>query len=136
SKRSPELSDVSKRFAMQWIKSNPDCLLAVRRLYPWVHLSHGATCTDSLSASSCRTGFSTADYCVQLKPTSEAARSLNLCRSTNILPLADVKTASSWRGKSARMTKLYFVLGVGEGKKKAALQARRVSVVRAGDDVA
>ena len=40
SKRNPELLDVSKRFAMQWIKCNPNCSLAVRRLYPWVHLSH------------------------------------------------------------------------------------------------
>src|SRR6516162_9995539 len=44
-KRNPELSDVSKRLAMQWIKCNSDCSLAVRRLFPWVHLSHGATST-------------------------------------------------------------------------------------------
>jgi hypothetical protein len=83
--------------AMQWIKSSPDCSLAVRRLCPWVHLSHGLPVQDSLFASSCRTGFS--PYLTPQMPAAAQADSeppsLNPAAQP-VLPSAHVKTARSW----------------------------------------
>jgi hypothetical protein len=43
--RDPELPDVTERFAMHWIKCKPNFSLAVRRLLPWVNLSHSDSST-------------------------------------------------------------------------------------------
>src|SRR5262249_3562349 len=46
SQRNPELPNIVKRFAVYWIKCEPNRSLAVRRLFPWVHLNHGLALSD------------------------------------------------------------------------------------------
>jgi hypothetical protein len=62
---------------------------------------------------------------VQVKPTSEAAHPINPWPLNQHPALRGREDCTLLRGKSARMTELYFELGEREGKKKAPIYNRR-----------